>query len=408
MAKTVVIVGALDTKGREFAFVKQVIEQAGVATLVVDFGVMGEPAFPPDVTRAEVAAAAGGDLAYLATGNHKDEAMAIMAKGLAQVVEQLYEAGRLDGIIGMGGSGGTSIATAGMRALPVGIPKVMVSTVGGRDVSAYAGTRDITFMPSIVDVAGINSISRRIYANAAGAIAGMVTAVAPAPEEERPLVTASMFGNTTACVDRAREVVEAKGYEVLVFHATGTGGRTMEALIGDGYIRGSLDLTTTELADEVCGGVFSAGPDRCMAASRAGVPAVIAPGCVDMANFWSIDMVPERYKHRNLYQWNPNVTLLRTNVDENRRIGEMIAAAANAATAPVAIVLPLRGVSMLDGIGANGMPNAFWDPEADRACFDAIKANVHPDIPVIEIDHNINDMAFADACAELLLGMLKG
>ncbi|MBC7251461.1 MAG: Tm-1-like ATP-binding domain-containing protein [Anaerolineae bacterium] len=402
MAKTVVIVGALDTKGEEFAFVKDLIEKQGLKTLVVDFGVLGEPAFEPDIGREEVARAGGGDIEYLRTGEHKDEAMKTMAAGVAVISRKLYDEGRLDGILGMGGSGGTSIATAGMRVLPVGVPKVMVSTVGGGDVSAYTGTKDITFIPSIVDVAGINRISRAIYANAAGAIAGMVQMEAPAIGEERPLITASMFGNTTPCVNRARSLLEEHGYEVLVFHATGTGGKTMESLITDGYIVGSLDITTTELADEVCGGVFSAGPERCLAASRAGIPAVIVPGCVDMANFWGLDTVPEKYKDRNLYQWNPQVTLLRTNVEENKRIGEMIAAAANAATAPVAIVLPLKGVSMLDSEGG-----AFWDPEADRACYEAIKKNVRPDIPVIEMDNNINDPEFADKCATLLLDMLK-
>ena len=406
MAKTVVIVGSLDTKGEEFAFVKGLIEGQGLETLAVDFGVMGEPGFRPDVDREEVVAAGGGDLAYLSSGGHKDEAMQTMATGLAVVVRKLYDGGKLDGIVGMGGSGGTSIATAGMRALPVGVPKVMVSTVGGGDISAYAGTRDITFMPSIVDVAGINSISRRIYANAAGAIAGMVKVEAPAAEEEKPLITASMFGNTTLCVDRARSVLEESDYEVLVFHATGTGGRTMESLIADGYIVGSLDLTTTELADDVCGGVFSAGPERCLAASRAGIPAVIAPGCVDMANFWGIDTVPDKYRDRNLYQWNPNVTLLRTDVEENARIGEMIAAAANAATGPVTIVLPLKGVSMLDSKSPDGEAGDFWDPEADQACYDAIKRNVDASISVVEMENNINDAEFADRCAGLLLEML--
>jgi len=402
MTKTVVMVGALDTKGKEFAFVKDLIERQGLETLVVDFGVLGEPAFEPDVGRDEVATAAGGDLAYLRSGEHKDEAMQTMARGLAVVVRQLHDQGKVDGIIGMGGTGGTSIATLGMRALPVGLPKVMVSTVGGGDVTAYAGTKDIVFIPSIVDVAGINSISRKIYANAAGAIAGMVQVEAGPAGDEKPLVAASMFGNTTLCVDRARGTLEEKGYEVLVFHATGTGGKTMESLIADGYIVGSLDITTTELADQVCGGVFSAGPERCMAASRAGIPAVIVPGCVDMANFWGIDTVPDRYKDRNLYEWNPNVTLLRTNVEENTRIGGMIAAAANAATAPVAIVLPLRGVSMLDSQGSD-----FWDPEADQACYDAIGKNLKPGIPVIEMDHNINDPEFADKVAETLLDMLE-
>ena len=401
MTKTVVIVGALDTKGKEFALVKQLIEEHGLQTLVVDFGVLGEPAFEPQIGREEVAAAGGGSIAALRSGDQKDQAMQTMATGLAAVVRRLYDEGHLDGILGMGGTGGTSIATTAMRTLPVGVPKVMVSTVGGGDVSAYAGTKDIAFIPSIVDVAGINRISRAIYANAAGAIAGMVSTAAPAATEERPLIAASMFGNTTAAVDRGRAVLEAKGYEVLVFHATGTGGKTMESLIDDGYIVGSLDMTTTELADYVCDGVFNAGPDRCMAAARAGIPTVLVPGCIDMANFGGIDTVPERYHGRNLYQWNPNVTLMRTDVEENRQIGAMIAAAANASTAPVTVLLPLKGVSMLDSEGGR-----FWDPEADRACYDAIKAGLRPGIPVIERDENINDPAFADAVAETLLGML--
>ena len=402
MPKTVVIVGALDTKGKEFAFVRALIEKEGLQTLVVDFGVMGKPEFAPDIARDEVARQGGGDLAALSTGEHKDAAMQVMAAGLAVVVSDLYANGKLDGILGMGGSGGTSIATRAMRALPVGVPKVMVSTVGGGDVSAYTGTKDITFIPSIVDVAGINSISRVIYTNAAGAIAGMVKMDRPKAAAEKPLVAASMFGNTTTCVDRARSLVEAAGYEVLVFHATGTGGKTMEGLIRDGYIVASMDITTTELADEVCGGVFSAGPERCLAASRQGIPTVLVPGCVDMANFGSVESMPEKYRSRNIYQWNPNVTLLRTNVAENTRMGEMLAAAANASTSAVTIILPLKGVSMLDSLGGQ-----FWDPEADKACYDAIKNNLKPGIPVIESDHNINDPEFSDLCAQTLLAMLK-
>lgn len=402
MAKTVVLIGALDTKGAEFAFVKQIIEAAGLNTLVVDFGVMGEPAFAPQISRTEVAAAAGGDLAYLGSGDHKDEAMKTMADGLAVVVRRLYDEGKLDGILGMGGTGGTSIATAAMRTLPVGVPKVMVSTVGGGDVSAYSGAKDIAFIPSIVDVAGINRISRAIFTNAAGAIAGMVSAQAPAASaDEKPLITASMFGNTTTAVGHGRSILEAAGYEVLVFHATGVGGKTMESLIADGYISASFDLTTTELADYVCNGVFNAGPDRCMAAARAGIPTVLVPGCVDMANFNSVDSMPEKYRTRNIYQWNPNVTLLRTNVEENTRMGEMLAAAANASTAPVAILLPLKGVSMLDSEGGQ-----FWDPAADAACFDAIKRNVKPGIKVIEMNHNINDPEFSGKVAETLLELI--
>ncbi len=402
MTKTVVILGAMDTKGEDFGYLKDLIEAHGVKTLVVDFGVMGMGALKADISAEEIAAAGDGDLAYFRTGAHKDEAMAIMARGAALIARRLYDEGRLDGIISMGGSGNTSVAAAAMRALPVGVPKVMVSTLAGGDMSAYTGMKDITFMPSIVDVSGLNRISKRIYANAAGAIAGMVKTEIPRDTAERPLIVASMFGNTTVAVNRAKQHLEAAGYEVLVFHATGTGGRAMEGLISDGYIVGSLDMTTTELADEVCGGVFSAGADRGLAASRAGIPAVIVPGCVDMANFHGIETVPEKYKDRNLYAWNPNVTLMRTNAEENRRIGEMLAAAANASSAPVEFVLPLRGVSMLDSEGQR-----FYDPAADRACFEAIKANVRRGIAVHEVDHNINDAEFADFCAARMIDLLR-
>ncbi len=403
MSGTVLLVGALDTKGVEYAFVKDLIEAAGLETLVVDFGVMGQPAFEPDVSRTEVASAGGGDLAYLASGTHKDEAMRTMAQGLASVVERLYAEGRFDGVLGMGGSGGTSIATAAMRTLPVGVPKLMVSTVGGGDVSAYAGSKDITFMPSVVDVAGINRLSRAIYANAAGAIAGMVQTEAEASAQERPLIAASMFGNTTAAVDHARGLLEAEGYEVLVFHATGSGGRTMEDLISDGYIAGCLDMTTTELADEICGGVFSAGPDRVQAAPRQGIPTVVVPGCVDMANYGGIETVPDHYRERTLYEWNPEVTLLRTNEEENRQMGAMLAAAANAGQAgKVSVLIPLGGVSMLDSDG-----DRFWDPDADQACFDALKNDLRADIPLIEVDANINDPVFAEKAVAVLLEMLQ-
>ena len=403
MAGTVLLVGALDTKGVEYAFVKDLIEAAGLRTLVVDFGVMGEPAFAPDVSRAEVAVAGGANLAYLATGTRKDEAMRTMAQGLASVVERLYGEGRFDGILAMGGSGGTSLATTAMRTLPVGVPKVMVSTVGGGDVSAYAGSKDITFMPSVVDVAGINRLSRAIYANAAGAIAGMVQTEAEAAAHERPLIAASMFGNTTEAVDHARGLLEAEEYEVLVFHATGSGGRTMEDLVSSGYIAGCLDITTTELADEICGGVFSAGPERVQAAPQQGIPTVIVPGCVDMANFGGIETVPEHYRARTLYEWNPEVTLLRTNEEENRQMGAMLAAAANAGSpGKVAVLVPLKGVSMLDSDG-----DRFWDPAADGACFDALKNDLRADIPLIEMDANINDPEFAEQAVTLLLEMLR-
>jgi uncharacterized protein (UPF0261 family) len=402
MPNPIVVVGALDTKGVEFHFVRSLIRENGFETIVVDFGVMGDPQFAPDVTADEVARAGGSTLAELRAKADKTFAMRTMSAGLAKVVADLHAAGRLGGIMGMGGGGGTSIATAAMRGLPTGIPKLMVSTIASGDIAAYVGSRDITMMPSVVDVAGLNSISRRIYTNAAAAMLGMVGQPTEAgTTEEKPLITASMFGNTTPCITYAREILEGKNYEVLVFHATGTGGRTMEELIADGYITANLDLTTTELADEVCGGVLSAGPDRMMAAARSGVPTVLAPGCVDMANFHARADVPQKYQSRLLYEWNPNVTLMRTNVDENRAIGGMIARAANASTGPVAVLIPLRGVSQLDSPGG-----AFWDPEADRACFKAIQENLMSDIPFIEMDNNINDPEFAEQAVELLLEML--
>ena len=403
MPRPIVIVGALDTKGKEFQFVRDLIQTIGLETIVVDFGVMGDPSFAPDVTADEVARAGGSSLAELRAKADKALAMRTMSAGLAKIVADLHASGKLGGILGMGGGGGTSIATTAMRGLPTGVPKLMVSTLAAGDIAPFVGTRDIMMMPSVVDVAGINSISRRIYANAAAAMVGMVSQTTETmPAEEKPLISASMFGNTTPCVNHARELLEGNGYEVLVFHATGTGGRTMEGLIADGYIAANLDLTTTELADEVCDGILSAGPDRMMAAARAGIPTVIAPGCVDMANFGARTDVPQKYQSRLLYEWNPNVTLLRTNVEENRAIGKMIAHAANASTGPVAVLIPRQGVSQLDSPGG-----AFWDPEADQACFTAIKENLRADISFIEMDHNINEAAFPEKAVSLLMAMLS-
>ena len=397
---TIAILGSLDTKGPDYAFIKDLIEKRGHETLVIDTSVIGEPAFAPDVERSQVAEAGGSSIEELQRQEDRGRAMEVMSAGAARVVRELYDRGRFDGIISMAGSGGTSVATAGMRELPVGVPKVMVSTVAAGDVGPYVGTRDIAMIPSVVDVAGLNQVSRQIYANAAGAICGMVE-TEPPKAEEKPLIAASMFGNTTPAVDRAKATMEEHGYEVLVFHATGTGGRTLEALIEDGYIEGVLDITTTEWADEVCGGVFSAGPTRLEAAARTGTPQVVVPGCIDMANFWAIETVPERYQDRNLYKWNPNVTLLRTNVEENAEMGLMFAERLNEASGPVAVFVPLKGVSMLDSEG-----EPFWNPEADRAFLDTLKHNLREGIPVYEMDHNVNDPAFVDAVSSKLLEFL--
>jgi len=404
MTKPIVLLGALDTKGAEFRFVRDLIRAQGVETLVVDFGVLGEPGFVPEISSWAVAQAGGGALPALRADQDKANAMRVMRDGLAKIVVELNEAGRLGGVLAMAGGGGTSLACYAMRHLPVGVPTLMVTTVAGSgDISGFIGTTDITMMPAVVDVAGLNRVSRQIYRNAAAAIVGMVKQPETVEATDRSIISISMFGNTTACVQRAREQLESAGYEVLVFRATGTGGRTMESLVDAGFISACLDITTTEVADDVCGGVMSAGADRLLAAPRQGIPTVLVPGCVDMANFWGEDTLPRQYRGRLVYAWNPDVTLLRTNPDENREIGERIAKAANEASGPVAVLIPLKGVSQLDSPGG-----PFWYPEADGACFDAIRSGLRPGVPLVEVDQNINDPAFADLAAQVLLDMMCG
>jgi uncharacterized protein (UPF0261 family) len=327
--------------------------------------------------------------------------MEVMTRGAAIVAAKLYGERRFDAIIGLGGTAGTAIGSSAMRALPIGVPKVLVSTVAAGDTRPYIGTKDLTMMYSIVDIAGLNRISTRVLGNAAGAVIGMAETTLPA-YEERPLIAASMFGNTTACVDRARGILDAAGFEVLVFHATGAGGMTMESLIADGYVDGVLDLTTTEWADELCGGVFSAGAKRLDAAALAGIPQVVAPGCLDMVNFWAPETVPTRYAERKLFRWNPNVTLMRTDVDENQRLGRILAEKINQSIGPVRVLLPLRGVSQLDSPGGE-----FWWPEADQALFQSLRQSLRRDIPLLELDANINDPQFADRATDELLDMMK-
>ncbi|WP_316976880.1 Tm-1-like ATP-binding domain-containing protein [Shumkonia mesophila] len=401
--KTVAIVGTLDTKGAEFAFLKSEIERHGCKTLVFDAGVSGTPAFPPDVDAAEICSEGKDSLPAL---HHLDRGTALdaMARMLPAVVKRYFDEGRFDGIVSMGGGGGTALGTSAMRALPIGVPKVMVSTIASADTSPYVGTSDIIMMPSIVDVAGLNRISRTIFANAAAAICGMVKGRLESPPQagDRPLIAASMFGNTTRAVDHARGLLEARGFEVLVFHATGTGGRTMERLIGEGYFAGVLDLTTTEWADEICGGALSAGPTRLEAAGRAGIPQVVTPACIDMCNFWAPETVPARYAGRTLHHWNPNVTLMRTTPEENASMGRIFAEKLSAARGPVVVLVPLKGFSELD---APGKP--FWWPEADRAFVDALRADLRPDIPVLPMDYNVNDAEFSEEAANTLLRMME-
>jgi uncharacterized protein (UPF0261 family) len=402
----VVLIGTLDTKGAEFAFVRDLLQRAGLATLVIDAGVLQPPHFAPDIGREQVYAAAGTGLAAVRQAADRGKAIEAAARGVPRIVQDLLAQGKLDGVLGLGGSAGTTIGTAAMRALPFGVPKLMVSTLASGQVRQYVGVRDILMMHSVVDISGLNRISRTVLANAAAAMIGMVSqaqASPPArPGEDRPLLTATMFGVTTPCVEAARAVLERGGYEVLVFHATGIGGRTMESFISDGLIRGVLDVTTTELADELVGGELSAGRDRLTAAALRGVPQVISLGALDMVNFGPRATVPEKFKDRRFYQHNPNITLMRTTPDENDKLGKEIAEKASAARGPTAVLVPLRGVSAID---REGQP--FWWPEADAALFQSLRNWISPGVRLIELDLHINDPGFAEAAATALLEMLR-
>jgi uncharacterized protein (UPF0261 family) len=405
MPKTICIIGAFDTKGEDHAFLRDEIRKRGHQAVMINIGVFGSTAlFPVDYEADELAKAGGFDLAELRSVKEKAAAMRAFDEAAPKLMLRLFEEQKLDAIIGMGGSGGSAIIASAMRALPIGVPKVLVSTVASGDVSFYVRGKDITIIPSIVDVAGLNRISRLVYARAAGAICGMVETEIPASAQDRAIITASMFGNTTDCVNRCAKVLSEKGFEVLIFHATGTGGRAMETLITDGLVEAVLDITTTEWADELCGGVFSAGPDRLDAAGLRAVPHLIVPGCVDMANFGPPSSVPAKYREsqRLLYEWNPSVTLMRTNAEENRQMGEIFARKANAAQGPVAFLIPLRGVSMLDG---DDQP--FCDRAANQAMFEAIRRNLRPGIPFVEVDCNINDPEFAAQAVEWIIQLMQ-
>lgn len=400
MSKTILLIGTLDTKGQEFAFVRDIIRNRGHEVLVMDAGVVGDPAFTPDVTAAQVAEAGGQSLQALRDQNDRGVAMDAMIAGVCELTLELFEQDRFDAVLGLGGGGGTNIATAAMRQLPVGVPKLMVSTMVSADVQPYVDVKDVTLMYSVVDIAGLNRISRRVLSNAAGAICGMMEQAVP-EENDKPVIAASMFGVTTPCVTMVREHLEQAGYEVLIFHATGSGGRAMEGLIRDGYITAVADVTTTEWCDELVGGVLSAGPTRLDAAAITGIPQVVSLGALDMVNFNAMDTVPATFKDRLFYKHNPNVTLMRTTPDECYQLGKIIVEKLNRSHGPVSLLMPLRGVSMID---ADGQP--FYDPAADAALFAGVRDHIEKSVELVELDLHINDPAFAKAVSEKLLGLM--
>ncbi len=402
MSKTIWVVGTMDTKGDEFAYITDLIESIGISTCVVDAGILGEPQFTPDISADEVAQAGGSSLKALQDEGDRGNSVAVMAQGAATLIAEKHAAGEVDGIISLGGSAGTTIGTTAMQALPVGVPKIMVSTLASGDTSPYVQSKDICMMYSVVDIAGINRLSRQILTNAAGAIVGMVTEEVLTLVDDKPLIAATMFGVTTPCVTKAREILEAAGYEVLVFHATGTGGRAMEDLVKGGFLAGVLDVTTTELADELVGGILSAGPERLEAAGHAGLPQVIAPGALDMVNFGPPDTVPDKFSERHFYQHNPTVTLMRTTAEETAELGKIMAQKLNEAKGPTTVLIPTQGVSAIDKAD-----QPFDSPEARDAWRENLKAHINDNVTIIEMDAHINDDEFATKLAETLLESLK-
>ncbi|MGH9051907.1 MAG: Tm-1-like ATP-binding domain-containing protein [Acidimicrobiia bacterium] len=401
---TVLVIGTLDTKGEECAYLRARLAEAGCHVVVIDAGILGEPQVPADISRKEVAHAAGTDLASLVESGDRFKAIETMSRGAAEVVRRLHEEGRVDGILGIGGSNGSTLVSTAMGSVPLGVPKLIVSTMAAGDTRPYVGTMDLTMMYSVVDLAGLNSVSERLLANAAGAVAGMARSAidfTPLTKYKRS-IGATMFGVTAGAVTAARQVLEHHGYEVLGFHATGSGGRSMEALMKGGHLAGVLDITTTELVDELVGGMLSAGPDRLETAGSLGLPQVVSVGALDIVSFGPIHTVPEKFRGRRLYQHNPTVTIMRTTVEECAQLGRIIADKVNRAKGPVAVFLPLLGISAISTAGG-----VFHDPEADRALFDALRQELDPSIDLVELEAAINDPAFGRAMAERLYTFLR-
>jgi uncharacterized protein (UPF0261 family) len=398
----VVLVGTLDTKGHEYAFVRERIEARGVDVLLVDAGILAEPLTETDVTRQEVAAAAGADVQALADAGDRGAAIATMGRGAAAIVLRLHAAGRLDAIGALGGTGGTALATEAMRQLPIGVPKLMVSTVASGDTSPYVGSVDVAMMYSVADIAGINRISLQILTNAAGALVGMATEPVPTLDEVRPLVVASMWGVTTPCVTTARADLEQRGYDVLVFHQTGTGGRSLEELVKTGLVSGVLDVTPTELLAKLAGGVWPGGPDRLETAGRLGVPQVVSLGGLDLIAIGPPEPLAERFRDRWIYRHDEHVAAARTTAGEGAALATVIARKLNGATGPVALYVPLRGFSPLSVPGAE-----FEDAAADAALIEGLREHVDPArVEIHEMECDINDPALALAMAERLHGLM--
>lgn len=403
MDKNIIMIGCFDTKGEDFTYLFDCIKAKEKNVLTIDTGVMESTAdFPVDFDNEVIAAAAGSSLVEIRKSGDRGKAVEAMGKGASNILSELVSQGQVKGVIGMGGGGGTYIVLEAMQVVPFGIPKLCLSTLAGKDLSRQIGVKDITMMASVVDVAGLNSISALLMNQASAAICSMAKVEAKATGATHKKIAISMFGNTTKCVNKCTELLKQKGYEVFVFHATGTGGSAMESLIREGVFNGVLDVTTTELADELCEGILSAGPNRVTAAGDMGLPQIIVPGCLDMVNYAQVHTLPKKYKERQLFSWSPDITLMRTNSDENRILGKELAVKANKAKGPVEILLPLKGISVLDSEG-----ELFYNPEVDAVLFRSIKENVDEKVKIKEINTDINDEAFSVAVVERLLDLME-
>lgn len=400
MKRSVVIVATLDTKGEHVAFVRGILTELGVDTIVVDAGILSEPRTRADITRDQVAAAVGLSLSEISLRGRKG--VMLMADGAAHVVGDLYRQGRVDGVMGMGGGQNTAIASTVMQALPLGIPKLIVSTVasGRMSFGPYVGTKDITLMHSVADVAGNNAIISRVLSNAAHAMAGMAKAADRVRPSGRPTIAATMLGMTTPCVERAIQILEQRGYEVAVFHASGTGGQSMEELVRDGFFQGVLDLTPHELSDDLNGGMMGA-PDRLVAAGEKGIPQVVAPGGLEMISFGPVDTIPETFKGRPVLIHNSVISSVRLNVKEMEHVARVVAERLNASRGPVGVVLPLQGFCEFNRPGRE-----LYGPEADEAFIHTLRQLLRKDITVVELANHINDPIVADTAAELFYSMM--
>ena len=404
MSKTIAIMATLDTKGEEVKYLKEQIERRGKKAFIIDMGLRGVPAaIPTDVTRDMLAEASGSTIAVIEK-KVRGEAIEIMVKGIAKVIRDLYDRGKFQGILAIGGLDGALLASAGLRALPLGVPKFLLTPIaeGNEKFGTYIGTSDMIMMHSVIDILGINQISRKVFDNAVGALVGMVDMNVVPRLEGKNVIATTMYGNTTPAVMRAKSILEARGFEVVVFHPNGTGGRAMEELIEEGLVNAVLDMTPHEIVDELFHGVHAGGPHRLEAAGKMGIPQLVVTGCLDFILLGPIATLEEKYKKRPMYFFNPAVTMVKMTLEERATVGRVMAEKLNKATVPTQVLIPLKGFCMYCHPG-----DPLHDPEGDRMLIETMKKHLRPQIPILEVDAHINDPEFADRAAAAMIELIR-